>query len=52
LSICDRAKAIGIFYLLWDKVPVYLIQEVVWNYGAPVATASSFHPAIKSFSGM
>ncbi|MEG4486365.1 hypothetical protein [Microcoleus sp. D2_18a_B4] len=26
LSIRDRAKAIPISYLLWDKVPFYLIQ--------------------------
>jgi adenine-specific DNA-methyltransferase len=44
LSIRDRAKAIGISYLLWDKVPFYLIQEVVWNYGAPVAGSKFFSP--------
>ncbi len=49
LSIRDRAKAIGISYLLWDKVPFYLIQEVVWNYGAPVAGSKFFSPRNENF---
>src|SRR5690554_262392 len=32
-----RAKAIPIPYLIWERVPFYLIQEIVWNYGAGVA---------------
>jgi adenine-specific DNA-methyltransferase len=49
LSIRDRAKAIGISYLLWDKVPFYLIQEVVSNYGAPVAGSKFFSPRNEKF---
>jgi hypothetical protein len=49
LSIRDRAKAIGISYLLWDKVPFYLIQEVVWNYRAPVAGSKFFSPRNEKF---
>jgi hypothetical protein len=49
LSIRDRAKAIGISYLLWDKVPFYLIQEVVSNYGAPVAASKFFSPRNEKF---
>ncbi|WP_445249673.1 hypothetical protein [Microcoleus sp. OTE_8_concoct_300] len=49
MSIRDRAKAIPISYLLWDKVPFYLIQEVVWNYGAPVAGRKFFSPRNEKF---
>ena len=49
LSIRDRAKAIPISYLLWDKVPFYLIQEVVWNYGAGVAGSKFFSPRNQKF---
>ena len=44
-----KAKAIPIPYLLWDKVPFYLIQEVVWNYGAGVASRKSFSPRNEKF---
>ncbi|HEY9299410.1 MAG TPA: site-specific DNA-methyltransferase, partial [Phormidium sp.] len=49
LSMRDRAKAIGISYLLWDKRSFYLIQEVVWNYGAPVAGSNFFSPRNEKF---
>lgn len=39
-----RAKALPIPYLLWDKSPFYMIQEVVWNYGAGVAGRKFFSP--------
>ena len=38
------AKALPIPYLLWDKVPFYFIQEVVWNYAAGVAGRKFFSP--------
>jgi len=38
------AKAIPISYLLWDKVPFYLIQEIVGNYRAGVAGSKFFSP--------
>jgi adenine-specific DNA-methyltransferase len=44
ITVPTRAKAIPIPYLLWDRVPFYLIQEVVWNYGAGVAARHSFSP--------
>jgi adenine-specific DNA-methyltransferase len=43
------AKAIPISYLLWDKVPFYLIQEVVSNYGAGVAGSNLFSPRNQKF---
>lgn len=30
-------KAVPLPYLLWNLTPFYLVQEVVWNYGAGVA---------------
>jgi adenine-specific DNA-methyltransferase len=49
LSIKNRAKAIPISYLLWDKIPFYLIQEIVWNYGAGVAGNKFFSPRNEKF---
>lgn len=49
LAIPDRAKAIPLTYLLWDKVPFYLIQEVVWNYSAGVAGTKFFSPRNEKF---
>lgn len=49
LSIKDRAKAVPIPYLLWDKIPFYLIQEIVWNYGAGVAGSKFFSPRNEKF---
>ena len=37
VSLDQRAKAIPLPYLIWDIVPFFLIQEIVWNYGAGVA---------------
>ncbi len=45
----SRAKAIPIPYLLWERVPFFLIQEVVWNYGAGVAARHSFSPRNEKF---
>jgi adenine-specific DNA-methyltransferase len=44
VSITGRAKAVPLPYLLWDRSPSYLIQEVVWNYGAGVAARKSLSP--------
>jgi adenine-specific DNA-methyltransferase len=49
LTIPNKAHAIPISYLLWDKIPFYLIQEVVWNYGAGVATKKFFSPRNEKF---
>jgi len=49
VEVPGRAKAIPIPYLLWDRVPFYLIQEVVWNYGAGVASRRSFSPRNEKF---
>ncbi len=49
VSLAQRAKAIPIPYLLWDRVPFFLLQEIVWNYGAGVATKHSFSPRNEKF---
>lgn len=49
LSIPNRAKAIPIAYLLWNRVPFYLIQEIVWHYSAGVAGRKFFSPRNEKF---
>jgi adenine-specific DNA-methyltransferase len=49
LSFPERAKAIPIPYLLWDRIPFYLVQEIVWNYGAGVAGRLFFSPRNEKF---
>lgn len=49
LGIPTRAKAMPIPYLLWDKIPFYLVQEIVWNYGAGVAGKNFFSPRNEKF---
>lgn len=38
------ARAIPIPYLIWDKIDFYLVQEIVWHYGAGVACRNAFSP--------
>jgi adenine-specific DNA-methyltransferase len=49
LSIPERAKAIPIPYLLWNRVPFYLIQEIIWHYGAGVAGKLFYSPRNEKF---
>jgi adenine-specific DNA-methyltransferase len=44
LELEGKAKALPITYLLWDKIKFYLIQEIIWNYGAGVAGRKFFSP--------
>jgi adenine-specific DNA-methyltransferase len=44
VSIPDRAKSIPIPYLLWSRIPFFLQQEIVWNYGAGVAAKKFLSP--------
>lgn len=44
LKVEGKGRAIPIPYLLWDRVPFYLIQEIVWNYGAGVACKNYLSP--------
>src|SRR6266702_4720733 len=49
ISVHKKGKAVPIPYLLWDRVPFFLIQEVVWNYGAGVAARKMFSPRNEKF---
>lgn len=40
----NKGLAVPIPYLLWDRTPFFLLQEVVWNYGAGVACRTRFSP--------
>jgi adenine-specific DNA-methyltransferase len=44
VPVPDSGKAVPLAYMLWNQSPFYLIQEVVWNYGAGVAARHSFSP--------
>lgn len=44
LSVEGKGLAVPIPYLLWDKNPFYLIQEIVWNYAAGVACRNRLSP--------
>ena len=44
LEIPGKGHAIPIPYLLWSKTKFYLIQEIVWNYGAGVACKTKLSP--------
>lgn len=45
----EGGKAVPLPYLLWDKCPMYLMQEVVWHYGAGVAARTSLSPRNEKF---
>ena len=49
IGVPERAKAMPIPYLLWKDIPFYLIQEVVWKYGAGVHTTRMFSPRNEKF---
>ena len=40
----SKAKALPLVYLLWDKIDLFLMQEIVWNYGAGVAGKKFLSP--------
>jgi len=44
-----RAKALPIAYCLWGRVPFFLLQEVVWHYGAGVTTKRMLCPRNEKF---
>lgn len=49
LPIPGRGRAIPIPYLLWDRIPFFLIQEIVWHYSAGVAAKRAFSPRNEKF---
>jgi adenine-specific DNA-methyltransferase len=44
LGVSGKGRAVPIAYLLWDKSPFFLQQEIVWHYGAGVAAKRFFSP--------
>jgi len=44
LDVPDRGLCVPIPYLMWDKSPFYLLQEVVWKYGAGVSAKRRLSP--------
>jgi adenine-specific DNA-methyltransferase len=44
LEVPGKGLCIPIPYLLWDKSPFYMLQEVVWTYGAGVSAKSRLSP--------
>ncbi len=49
LEVPERGRAVPLPYLIWERVPFYLLQEIVWNYGAGVATRRTFSPRNEKF---
>lgn len=43
-KVQKKGKEVPIAYLLWDKTPFYLLQEIVWYYKAGVSTKKTFSP--------
>lgn len=43
-EVPSHGLCVPIPYLLWDKSPFYLLQEVVWQYGAGVSTKRRLSP--------
>lgn len=44
VSVENQGRAVPLPYLLWDKIPLYLNQEIVWNYSAGVACKKYLSP--------
>ncbi|MBL9150363.1 MAG: site-specific DNA-methyltransferase [Phycisphaerae bacterium] len=48
-EVAQRGRAVPLPYLMWDLSPFYLLQEVVWHYGAGVASRLAFSPRNEKF---
>jgi len=44
IAVEMKGRAVPLSYLLWDKVPMFLNQEIVWNYSAGVACKNYLSP--------
>lgn len=44
IPIEGKGKAVPLPYLLWDKTEFFMLQELVWNYGAGVAAKLTLSP--------
>lgn len=43
-EVPSRGLCVPISYLLWDKSPFYMLQEIVWTYGAGVSSKRRLAP--------
>ncbi len=44
LEVPGKGLCVPIPYLLWDKSPFYMVQEIVWTYGAGVTAKNRLSP--------
>jgi adenine-specific DNA-methyltransferase len=44
LEVNEKGLCVPIPYLLWDRSPFYLLQEIVWAYGAGVSAKRRLSP--------
>jgi len=44
VEVEGSGRAVPLAYLLWNQSPFYLLQEIVWHYGAGVASRRAFSP--------
>lgn len=44
LDVTEKGLCVPIPYLIWDKSPFYLLQEIVWKYGAGVTAKRRLSP--------
>lgn len=44
VSVESRGHAVPLPYLLWDEIPLFFNQEIVWNYSAGVACKNYLSP--------
>lgn len=44
VAIEDRGRAVPLPYLMWNRSPFFMLQEIVWHYGAGVASRLGFSP--------
>jgi len=44
LEVPGKGLSVPIPYLLWDQSPFYLLQEIVWTYGAGVSARKRLSP--------
>ncbi len=43
-EVPNSGRAVPITYFLWNRSRFYFLQEIVWHYGAGVATKGTFSP--------
>jgi len=44
VEVAGSGRAVPLPYLLWNQSPFFLHQEIVWHYGAGVASRRAFSP--------